>query len=260
MRDDDGVDRVGVDAGGGKVGEEVSGRTLRLFAVALAEAGIDHHKVLAGIHHDRRIGVVEHLGVEEIRLQRCLHIFGLHIGDEGRRQLQTDNAVGDHRHFEIAQLVAIEARRLLADLRRSSACRCNKRQFTQGRGNRYRCCTCEHISAGQLFHRNSLQWASPNRSHEPDRCFDHTPVWPVNASNVAKRQSFRRWCLIVAQHRGCRNIPFCGARVTWKIIREYASGTMSHFCKADRLAVARSAQDWMPKSSAKDKTNPGGNI
>jgi hypothetical protein len=132
VRDHDRVDGLGIEARGGHVVGELSVRALAVDLGDRAIAGIDHHQLAAGIDHQRREVDREDIARQKRLLERGVDLFLLRIGDEGIFQRKGIPAIGDHRDLDVADLVTIEARRLLVGDRRGCARR-RKRQPRRGR-------------------------------------------------------------------------------------------------------------------------------
>jgi hypothetical protein len=65
VRDDDGIDRLGVDAGGGEVGQELAVCPLARIEPRLAQAGVDDHELLSGIDDDGIVGGDKNIRLDE---------------------------------------------------------------------------------------------------------------------------------------------------------------------------------------------------
>ena len=101
VRDDDGIDRLGVDAGGSQIGHQLAARSLGRLERRLARAGVDEHKLLAGVDDDRIVRTDENVRLHVEREQRRVDLLLLDVGDEIVRQLEAVDTVGDHRDLEV---------------------------------------------------------------------------------------------------------------------------------------------------------------
>ena len=85
---------------------------------AAAVAGVDHDQLAAGIDDQRR-ELDRHLVLRHERLfERGVDFVLLGVEHEGIAQREVVDAVGDDGHLGVADLVAIETRRLLVGRRR----------------------------------------------------------------------------------------------------------------------------------------------
>ena len=118
VRDHHHVDRLGVEACGDHVGGELSDIALARRERGGAVAGVDHDQLAAGIDDQRR-ELDRHLVFRHERLfERRVDFVLLDVEHERIGQREVVDAVGDDRHLGVANLVAIEARRLLFGGRR----------------------------------------------------------------------------------------------------------------------------------------------
>ncbi len=118
VRQQHNVDVLGVDAGSLKVLQRATDRAFARFEIRDAVAGIDQHKLGAGVDELRierhRDHALWHVG----RLTRRQRLFLRNVGDELVRHREGSRAIVDRSALEAADLVAIEAGRLRPHLRR----------------------------------------------------------------------------------------------------------------------------------------------
>ena len=65
VRDDDGIDGVGINPGRREIGEELAVEPLGALVGGLTVAGVDDGEMAAGVDDDRVLRAVENLGVHE---------------------------------------------------------------------------------------------------------------------------------------------------------------------------------------------------
>ena len=114
MRDHDGVDRFRVDAGGGEIGRERAGRRCHLPA----GAGVEQDELRAGIDQQCRERRRQLLGRHERIVHRLADLGVIRIADEFLVDRAVPHAVIERGDLEGADLVTVEAGRLLAGRRR----------------------------------------------------------------------------------------------------------------------------------------------
>jgi hypothetical protein len=110
VRDDDDVDRLRIDPGGGEIrGHGAGGR-----GDLAGAAGVEQNQLRPGVDQQRRERDRQ-LVRREKRIRQCfLHCFERRIADEALVDRPMPNAVVEGGHLEIADLVAIDAGGLLA--------------------------------------------------------------------------------------------------------------------------------------------------
>ena len=81
-----------------------------------AHAGVEQDQLVAGVH-DRRV-LLQHdiVGVEEVVGQHLLHFFLRHAGEGAGGIAERQRAVGNYRHFGVAEDEAVPVGRLRAEL------------------------------------------------------------------------------------------------------------------------------------------------
>jgi hypothetical protein len=151
VRNDHGVDRLGVDAGSRKISVELTHGALALLVNAQTEAGVHHHQLGTRVHDDGRERV-HGLFLVYSHVHRCkptAHDILLLIAYEVVGQRRGTHAIGDDRDFKAADLVAIPARRLLAGKRRCGIRRRWPHSWAQ-HGCGCRCGADEHAATCKL--------------------------------------------------------------------------------------------------------------
>ena len=114
MRDDDGIDRFGVDAGSREIGVELAGRTFALSEIGFARSRIDDDELGTGVYDDRAIRNRQLVLVHESSCQGGIDLVLLDVGDKRVRQRKSIDPVGNDRDLVLTHLVAVPARRLFA--------------------------------------------------------------------------------------------------------------------------------------------------
>jgi hypothetical protein len=114
VRDDDGIDRLGIDARGSHIGHQLAARSFGRLKRRLARARINEHELLAGVDDNRIVRPDENVRLHVDRQERGVDLLLLDVADEIVRQLEAVDTVGDHRDLEIPDLVAVPARHLRA--------------------------------------------------------------------------------------------------------------------------------------------------
>src|SRR5215510_6106489 len=114
VRDDDGIDRLGVDAGGGEIGQELAVRPLARIEPRLAQSGVDDYELLSGVDDDRTVGGDKNVRLQVRRRERGIDLLAFGVGHYVVRQFEAVHATGHHGDLEAADLVAVPARRLHA--------------------------------------------------------------------------------------------------------------------------------------------------
>ena len=81
-----------------------------------AHAGVEQDQLVAGVH-DRRV-LLEHdiVGIEEVVGEHLAHFFIGHANEGALGRAERQRAVGDDRHFGVAEDEAVPVRRLGAEL------------------------------------------------------------------------------------------------------------------------------------------------
>jgi hypothetical protein len=136
MRDDDGIDTFGVDASRGEIGQELAVRPLARVEGRLAQTGVDDDELLSAIDNDRVERSDVNIRFAVRRDKRRIDLLPLDVSDHVVRQFETGHAIGHHRDFEAADLVAVPARCLRPGRRRGRARRpaCGRRNHRDSRG------------------------------------------------------------------------------------------------------------------------------
>ena len=133
MADENRVDVFWIDSGSGHIAQEIAG----CRRAVISETGIDQHEIATGIdNHDVEL-VDDVVGRQKCVAKRLLYV-GQRLVDRqvGQRRIARDTLV-QRGHLELTDLVAIEARPLLAGHGRGGARRSVHRTCDgKGRGAR----------------------------------------------------------------------------------------------------------------------------
>ena len=143
MRDDDEVDRLRIDAGGGEIVAEHAGRRRDLAA----GAGVDKHELAAGVDDQGREWRRQLVGGHERGGERALHFGERRVVDEFLRDRAVPDAVIERGQLEGADPVAVDAGRLLAGGRLRGSGRIGARGKGRGSGR-----AGEEVAARQCRH------------------------------------------------------------------------------------------------------------
>ena len=148
VRDDDSINGVGINPDRREIGEERAVEPLGALVGGFTVAGVDDCEMAAGVDDDRVIRGLERLGFHDGGGQCRLHIGLARIRHKAVGHRYATLAIGDHRHFEAAELVAVIARRLFAGLRHGRTRRCARNERAGG-GQCSAGVADEHLTAGK---------------------------------------------------------------------------------------------------------------
>ena len=118
VRDDHGIDGVAVDARGREIALELPGRSLAALEIRFARAGIYDDELRSRIHHHGIVRRRHHVLFIIGRRERSVHLLALLVGDVVVVEFELVGAIGHDGDFDVADLVAVPARRLGAGGRR----------------------------------------------------------------------------------------------------------------------------------------------
>jgi hypothetical protein len=148
VRDHDGINLFRIETGRGQIVHEARrGRN-----EPAGGAGIDEHELRAGIDHERRKRNHHLVGALELIVECFLRVGNGEILEQSGREVRHPDAIVNGGDFVGADLVAVEARGLLARKGRSSAGGLDGRERADGRRCRYGGGAGEQAAAGELGH------------------------------------------------------------------------------------------------------------